>query len=221
MTSSVNFYSVGSREPFATGADILQELRLFPKSRALIDEVNDELQKSGIPNVEICTQKTEPGFEGDQVGNRIGVNTGLSAPWQLRVAVFELHNILSHRKFEAVLQAARNGSYKSAEEFAKAAEYTEFEGKIPRMNQITREINFLKGCKFKRPYIESGFEQYPDNMEFEEYYKVLPDDHKEYYRKVWRSLDSRSSNCRSSTIKYAIVACAVSAIAILCFSKMF
>jgi hypothetical protein len=220
MTNSVNSYPVSSREPFATGEAIIQELSSFPKSKALIDEVNKELQKSGLPNVEICIEKTESGFEGEQVRNRIGINAGLSAPSQLSTAVFELHNVLTNRKFKEVWKAALNGSYKSAEEFAKAAERTEFEGKISRMNQISREINQLKGCKSYRPYIENSLEQFPDNMKFEQWYKLVPDAHKEYFRKQWRRVNPDSRNCYSSKIMYAAVTCAAIAISVLGLSIM-
>ncbi len=158
MTTSipVNSYPVSQayREPFTTGEAIIQELSLFPKSKALIDEAEKELQESGCPNLEIRLEKTISGFEAEKQGNIIRISPDLSARRQLSHAVFELHNITSDRKHTALENAAKNGRYKSAEEYAKAAEHLEFEGKISRINQIVREINLLKACESNTPYIE-------------------------------------------------------------------
>ena len=223
-TSSVNSYPVSQdlREPFATGEDILQELSLFPKSKALIDEAQNALQECGLPNLEIRLEQTKSGFEAEKERNIIRIIPGLSAPLQLSKAVFELHNVISDRNSMALEKAAKNGSYKSAEEYAKAAEHAEFEGKISRINQITREINYLKQCKSNAPYIDNIYERFPDNVEFDHFYKVyITDDHKEHYRKEWKRLSPWGSrNCCSSKITCVAVTCVAIAIAVLGLSKM-
>jgi hypothetical protein len=221
MTNSVNAYPVNSREPFATGEAIIQELSLFPKSKALIDEARKELQENDLSNLEIRLEKPESGFEAEQEGNIIRITPGLSAPRQLSNAVFELHNVISERKYMALQNAAKNGIYKSAEEYARAAEYLEIKGKISRMNQITREINQLKACDSNSPYIDNYLEKFPDNMAFDQLYnEFIPDNHKEYYRNEWRSLNPWRRNGYSSKIVYAAVTCAAIAISVLGLSQV-
>ncbi len=216
MTNSVNAYPVSSRQPYATGEAIIQELSSFPKSKALLDEAQKELQECGLPNLEIRLEIPESGFEAEQVRNIIRITPGFSAPSQLGCAVFELHNVTSLRKEIALEKALKNGSYKSPEEYAEAAEHIEFEGKFSSINQIAREINQLKDCESNTPYIENDYEQFPENVEFDQFYnEFLHDDHKEYYRQRWRSLNSGWRNCYSSKITYVAVTCAAIAIAAL------
>ncbi len=176
------------KESFTTGDAIIEHLNSFPESAALIKEAQETMQKYG-KSLEVGLDNTVNGQDAETTGGFIRIEPKLLASRQLELVVFELTNVIHYPEFRKVRRELLRGVYKSAEEFARAIEFIEYNG-IIRSMQVIQGINKRRGHYF-RPYIENHWAHLPlESMGFDHYYtKFLSSSHKEIYREQWRSLN--------------------------------
>jgi hypothetical protein len=164
--------------PYTAGEAILRELSLFPESKVLIDEAQKALKDLGLGPLDLRVEQTRAGFDGEQGGRTIRIKPGLTPERQRYVAIFELTNIINY----SVHLATRYKDYASADDYARAKEYTEYNGLI-RALKLAQEINAQKGPN----YVKTNWEGLnPEEISFEHFYRhVIAEEHKNYYKREW------------------------------------
>lgn len=193
VTDALNYFSGGYLFPeqsYTSGETLIKELSQYSQCKALIEEAQNVVRELGLPAVEVRFEPLSHKSRAEQDKNIIRIKTNLSASNQRDVFIFELTNVIQHKKHLEIWEAAKKGIYKSAEEYARAVEFIEYNG-LNRKNVISRAMNKQNG-RFFRSYMENPWEYIPvKTMGFNLFYNLfIPDWHKEHYRKYWRDLNN-------------------------------
>jgi hypothetical protein len=202
VTDALNYFSGGylfQEKSYTSGETLIKELSQYSPCRALIEEAQNVIQEQRLDALKVCFEPTKSGFDAEKEFNVIRIRPGMSAPKQRDRFIFELTNVIQHKKFMETWESAIKGVYKNPEEYARAAEFIEFTG-LKRRNIVSKVMNKEKG-RFFRPYFENPWEGIPiEHMEFDRYYSsYLSNNHKEHYRKGWRRVNKSYFDCYYSS----------------------
>jgi hypothetical protein len=186
VSNFLNKFYFSTQESHSPGEKLIKELSQHSLSRALIEEAQNVTKKEKLDPLRISFEATKSGFDAERFKSVISIKPGLSDAQKRACFLFELTNIIQHKKHEKVFKSCIKGIYKTADEYARAKEYIEFKG-LRRRNFVSRAINKEKGFS----YLENPWEDIPlENMEFDNYYNsYLSNNHKEYYRQNWRAIE--------------------------------
>lgn len=197
ITDALNFFSGGylfQEKSYTSGQTFIKELSQYSPCKALIEEAQKVIQELGLAALEVRFELTKSKFDAEQEDNIIRIMPNLSAPKQRDCFVFELTNLIQQKKHMEKRESAKRDVYKSAEEYARYAEFIEYNGE-KRCKAVSRAINKQNG-RFFRAYLENRFMYIPiETIGFNLYYSLfIQNDHKEYHRKKWRILNQSCSS---------------------------
>lgn len=193
VKDALNYFSGGylfKESSYTSGKMLIKDLSKHSPFKTLFKEAQNVVQKSGLGSLKVHLEAPKSGFNAEQDKSVIRIRPDMSAGKQRDSFIFELTNVIQHNKHTEIWGSAVKGVYQNPEEFARAAEFIEFNG-LKHTNAVSKAINKEKG-RFFRPYIENQWENLPlESMEFDRYYSShLHDKHKEYYRKQWKYINN-------------------------------
>lgn len=193
LTDVLNYFSWDyffQEKGYTSGEMIIEEFCQYQPSKTLIEEAQKIIKDLGFAPLEVRFEETKSGFDAEQDRHIIRIKPNLPPSAQRECFVFELTNLIQHKKHTAIWNAAKAGMYKTSDEYARAVEFLEYYGDL-QCKTISHVINNEKGRIF-RPYINSKYKFVPiESMGFNLFYRLLVEEnHKEYYRNAWQKLNS-------------------------------
>src|SRR3990167_9170006 len=153
ITDALNYFSDGYffQEKGTSGEALIKELSQHSPCKALIEEAQNVIKDLGLSALEVRLEPTKGGFNAEQDNNVIRIKPNLSANQQRYFFIFELTNLIQHKKHKEIWESAIKGVYKNPEEYTRAIEFTEYNG-LKLANIVSRAINKHNGRFFRSAF---------------------------------------------------------------------